>query len=410
MTSARVVRTYLALVGLSTLSASLIWGVNTLFLLDAGLDIAEVFIANAAFTAGMVVFEVPTGVVADTLGRRVSLLLSLAVLLVGTSAYVAIATAGGGLVPFMVASIVLGLGFTFSTGASEAWLVDALRSTGFDGDLGPVFSRAQMVTNAAIVVGTISGGLLGSVDLALPFILRAGLLVPVFAIAFALMRDLGFAGRPLTRSTVVREMRSVATASATFGLRQRPVRLLMAMSFFQTGFFIWAWYAWQPYFLELLERGDIWVAGVISAAMAMSMVAGNALVRPLIAWADRRTTVLLGAAVVQTLAAMGVGLAPGFPGAMAALLAFGAASGTTTPVKQAVLHDSIPTEQRATLVSFDSLVGNVGSVGGQVGLGLVARERGIPDGYVLGGAVTALAIPVLFALRRAAGRADRAPG
>src|ERR671916_564976 len=79
----RIVRTYLLISGLYTLSASVIWGVNTLFLLDAGLDIFEVFVVNASFTAGMVVFEIPTGVVADTSGRRRSFLLSMATLLVG---------------------------------------------------------------------------------------------------------------------------------------------------------------------------------------------------------------------------------------------------------------------------------------------------------------------------------------
>ena len=70
-----VQRTYLILVLLQTLAASLIWGVNTLFLLDAGLSLTEAFIANAAYTAGMVIFEVPTGVIADTFGRRVSFIL-----------------------------------------------------------------------------------------------------------------------------------------------------------------------------------------------------------------------------------------------------------------------------------------------------------------------------------------------
>ncbi|MFQ5516829.1 MAG: MFS transporter, partial [Acidimicrobiia bacterium] len=73
-------RDYYLIAALYTLSASIIWGVNTLFLLDAGLDFFEVFIANAAFTAGMVLFEIPTGVVADTLGRRVSFLFSAATL------------------------------------------------------------------------------------------------------------------------------------------------------------------------------------------------------------------------------------------------------------------------------------------------------------------------------------------
>jgi hypothetical protein len=76
MTPGSVVRAYLVISGLFTLSASVIWEVNTLFLLDAGLDIFEVFIANAAFTAGMVAFEIPTGVVAHTSGRRRSFLLS----------------------------------------------------------------------------------------------------------------------------------------------------------------------------------------------------------------------------------------------------------------------------------------------------------------------------------------------
>ena len=83
-TPAHVVRAYLVISGLFTLAASVIWGVNTLFLLDAGLDIFEVFVANAAFTAGMVIFEIPTGVVADTGGRRRSFLLSTVVAELGT--------------------------------------------------------------------------------------------------------------------------------------------------------------------------------------------------------------------------------------------------------------------------------------------------------------------------------------
>ena len=71
----RVQRVYLTLVLGNTLAASFIWGINTLFLLDAGLSNLEAFAANAFFTAGMMIFEVPTGVVADTWGRRASYLL-----------------------------------------------------------------------------------------------------------------------------------------------------------------------------------------------------------------------------------------------------------------------------------------------------------------------------------------------
>lgn len=117
MTSERVISNYYVTAGLYTLAAALIWGVNTLFLLDAGLDIFGVFIANAAFTFGSVLFEIPTGVLADTRGRRVSFLLSVVILVATTLAYVAVAEYGGGLIAFSLVSIFMGLGFTFYSGA-----------------------------------------------------------------------------------------------------------------------------------------------------------------------------------------------------------------------------------------------------------------------------------------------------
>jgi MFS family permease len=69
------------------------------------------------------------------------------------------------------------------------------------------------------------------------------------------------------------------------------------------------------------------------------------------------------------------------------------------PVRQTYLHHSIPTTERATLVSFDSLMGSLGSVGGQTGLGYLSQERSIPVGFVVGGLATILAIPIFGRLR-----------
>src|SRR6187399_3651323 len=86
-TAHSIQRTYLTLLLGNTLAASLIWGINTIFLLDAGLSNLEAFAANAFFTAGMVLFEVPTGVVADTWGRRASYLLGTVTLVISTALY-----------------------------------------------------------------------------------------------------------------------------------------------------------------------------------------------------------------------------------------------------------------------------------------------------------------------------------
>ncbi len=409
-TPERVIRSYYAVAGLYTLSAAMIWGVNTLFLLDAGLDIFGVFLANGAFTAGMVVFEIPTGVLADTRGRRVSFLLSVAILIFTTVAYVAVARSGGNLLAFVGASVLMGLGFTFYSGAVEAWLVDALRETGFAGRLDSVFARGAMVTGAAMLIGTVSGGLLGSVDLALPYLVRTGMLVVVFIVAMMVMHDLGFTPRALQLTALPREMRAVARSSIAFGWRRRSMRLLMLGSAIQGGFMSWGFYAWQPYFLELLGRDAVWVAGVVAALVSASMIAGNALTDWLTRFCGKRSTLMLWAAGAQTVAAIGVGLAGSFWVALAFLLVVTGALGVAGPVKQAYMHQMVPSDHRASVIWFSSLVGNAGGVGAQGGLGYLSRARSIGEGYVVGGLATVLALPVLFLLRGLREDADEIVG
>src|SRR5690606_38583999 len=81
------------------------------------------------------------------------------------------------LLGWAVASILLGLGFTFFSGATEAWLVDALSATGFSGNLESVFGRAQVVSGFAMLVGTVLGGVIAQLtDLGVPYIVRAAML------------------------------------------------------------------------------------------------------------------------------------------------------------------------------------------------------------------------------------------
>jgi MFS family permease len=404
--SRRTITGYYTLAGLYTLSAAAIWGVNTLFLLDAGLSFFEVFLANAAFSAGMVVFEIPTGVIADTLGRRVSFLLSVSVLCVTTLMYVGLAQVEAGVVAFALVSVGMGLGFTFYSGAMEAWLVDALAATGYRGLLDRIFARAQQVTGAAMLAGTVGGGLLGQIDLSLPYLARSGLLVAVFVVAYAVMHDIGFAPRRVRARELPGEVARNAKAGVEFGWRQRSLRLLMLAGLAQGAFLMWGFYASQPYLLELLDSDAIWVAGLVAAGVALATMCGNQVVRVASRYCGRRTTLLLAAGALEAGAAAAMGLTSSFWIALVALLLVMGAMGVTTPVRSAYLHQVVPSEQRATVVSFDSLVGNVGGIGGQVGLGALGETRAVSSAFVAGGIVTAAAVPLLARLRRLGGPAD----
>src|SRR5213592_2291144 len=216
-TPVSVQRTYLVLLLGNTLAASLIWGINTLFLLDAGLNNLEAFAANAFFTAGMVVFEIPTGIVADTWGRRMSYLLGTTTLAGATLVYYLLWAMKAPFWQWAAVSMLLGLGFTFFSGAVEAWLVDALTYAGYEGGMEVVFGRGQMIGGIAMLGGSVAGGAIAqATSLGVPFLLRAGVLLAMFVLAYRLMHDLGFTRAPTQRP--LRAMRSIFDASLEYGL------------------------------------------------------------------------------------------------------------------------------------------------------------------------------------------------
>ncbi len=403
----RVQRTYLLLTVLSTLSASFIWGINTLFLLDAGLNNAGAFAANAFFTAGMVIFEVPTGVFADTRGRRSSYLLGAATLLVSTLLYLAMWRMHAPLWGWALASILIGLGFTFFSGATEAWLVDALAFSGSKEQLEPVLAKGQIVGGAAMLTGSVAGGVVAQMtNLGVPYILRSVLLGFTLAAAFFLMKDLGFS--PNRSKRPLSELRRVARASLENGWRNPPVRWLMLAGLCAGGVEIFAFYALQPYLLELYgDPGAFGIAGLAAAVVAgTEMLAGiiAARMRRLFA---RRTHALILASLLGIASLALLGLTSSFWVAIALLVVWGLTFSASVPIRQAYINGLIPSEQRATVLSFDNLMASAGGVAAQPALGRVADMRGYPVAYVLSAAIQLGAVPFLLLARRERAPADR---
>jgi MFS family permease len=228
-----------------------------------------------------------------------------------------------------------------------------------------------------------------------------------FAVGYRTMHDIGFTPRTVGMRGIVGEMRKVARAGITYGWRAPAVRLLVIDSFLSFGFFSWAWYAWQPYFLQLYGQDAVWLSGLIAALFALAGIAGNALVGRLARPGRRRTTILLGAAAATSATMVATGAIRMFWVTVPLFLLGAVAGGIMQPVRQTYLHYSIPSSERATLVSFDSLVGSLGSVGGQTGLGYLSQERSIPVGFVVGGLATLLALPIFARLRSLNQPADR---
>ena len=399
-------RTYLLLLLGNTLAASFIWGINTIFLLDAGLSNLEAFAANAFFTAGMVLFEVPTGIVADTVGRRASYLLGTLTLTASTLLYVMLWQVEAPFWQWAIVSLLLGLGFTFFSGAVEAWLVDALAATGYSGDMETVFGRGQMVTGAAMLGGSVAGGFIAQqTSLGVPFVLRGVILSVMFVVAFKLMHDIGFSpekgGRPLA------EMRKVASASIEYGWRVPAVKWLMVEALFTGGVGIYAFYALQPYLLELYGDPQAYqIAGLVAAIVAGAQILGGVAAPSIRRLFHRRTSALIATAGLSVITLGLIGIVENFWAVIGLTAVWGLLFAAARPIRQAYINGLIPSRQRATILSFDSLMASSGGVWTQPVLGRAADVWGYAPSYLMSAGISALALPFLVRSRRQNAPAD----
>ena len=388
------------------MATSFIWGINTIFLLDAGLSNYQAFLANAFFSLGYVIFEVPTGIVADTFGRRVSYLLGAVTLAASTLWYLWIWQIHGPFWQWALSSILLGLGYTFFSGATEAWLVDALHFTKFKGSLDSVFAKAQVIGGVAMLTGSLGGGIIAQVtNLGVPYILRAAVLMLNFATAFILMQDLGFsprrAGKPL------KEMANIFKASIDNGLKNPPVRWIMFSAPFITGVSFYIFYALQPFLLELYGDEKAYsIAGLVAAISALAQITGGIAASKLRKLFSKRTTYLLTGTAISGVILLLVSQTQSFVVAIGLIFIWGLMFAALSPIRQAYLNGIIPSQQRATVLSFDSLMGSTGGIVVQPALGKAADVWNYSTSYAISSIFQFAALPFIFLARREKAKSD----
>jgi MFS family permease len=221
-----------------------------------------------------------------------------------------------------------------------------------------------------------------------------------------MMHDIGFKTRPLKASRFVSEASSIFKAGVHYGWQNPAVRPLLLASVAQGSFFMYFFYASQPYALSLLGRPDlIWVSGVLAALFGLASIIGNLFVGLITRsrWGKSAPKVLTAGAVIFSILVGLAGLvgilAPqegsinGFIILVVLLFLLGIWMGLTSPIRQGYINAHIPSQQRATVLSLDSFFNDAGSSIGQPSFGWLSRAISIPFAYVVGSFVTLIAAP-----------------
>jgi MFS family permease len=291
--------------------------------------------------------------------------------------------------------MLLGLGFTFFSGAVEAWLVDAMHGSGYKGEMEAVFGKGQVSTGVGMLIGSVAGGVIAQhTTLGTPMIVRSIILALMFVVAYIFMRDIGFS--PQGAAHPWRAVKHTFRSSIDNGLRNRKIKWLMYAAPFSAGIGIYAFYATQPYLLELYGDPHAYtVAGLTAALVAGAQIAGGYLSPKIRKLPYSPITLLIAGVALSTFMLAVIGLAGNFVVALVAIAVWGIIFAAAMPIRQTYINNRIDSKERATILSFDSLMGDAGSVVTQPLLGRAADVWSYGTSFVIAGAIQALAIPLL---------------
>jgi MFS family permease len=178
---------------------------------------------------------------------------------------------------------------------------------------------------------------------------------------------------------------------------------------FTEGVGIYVFYALQPYLLQLFGDPRAYaIAGLAAALVAGADIVGGWMAPRIRKLVKRRTSVLIATNIFSALILVVLMFTTVFWVALALLALWAVVASAGTPVRQAYLNDMIASKQRATVLSFDSLMGSAGGVVVQPALGRAADLYGYPASLAVGGTLQLIAAPFILLSRRQRPRADTA--
>ena len=373
------IRQYFLLLVLQRCGISMIAATYATFLLARGLDLLQINLVNTVFFVTMFLCEIPTGAFADVFGRKKSFVISCGLFAISMLVY-AFSTAFW---EFVVAEALAAIAHTFASGAFDAWFVDKLKHHGYEEKLNPLFSKAAQVGTGVGLVAALLGAMLFDLSHSLPWLVGAGFFALAGIIALFTMKEEYFVPEPFSFKSGIKALKNTVRASVAYGVKNKNVRFIMVLVLALSFAVMAPNMQWQPFFGAWIPHQT--GLGFVFAAVALSMMLGSWLAPRFLRHTSERTALL----TCQAVTAVGIAgtVALGFAPALVMFLIHEVARGAFGPIKTAYLHDNIPSKERATIVSFESIAHHFGGAIGLVVSGALAKYGSIPLAWTVSGGV-----------------------
>jgi DHA1 family tetracycline resistance protein-like MFS transporter len=394
VTARSIRRRFLLLRALRWIPTGLLMPVLVLLLLERGLTLGQVGLSLGAQSLVVMLLELPTGGLADSLGRQTVLLAASAFDLVSIGLLIVADTFA-----LIVAVFVLqGVYRALESGPLDAWFVDSAQAVDPDTDIGAAMGASGAVIGVAIASGSVGGSLIVASDpisgldalvvpLIVSLVLRA---VEILAISKLMIEPVSaeLACRPRASRLVRDALIMIRTSNAL-------VALLIIEALWGAGMI--AFETFTPARLAAVLDDPDGAAAILgpAAAGAWLLSAGSAAAVPTLARRAGAPLVGFCLRIFQGVTVIGIAVSTGPAGVVAAYLATMAVHGAANPVHQGLLHRAVTDSgQRATVLSANSLAGSLGGAVGAIGLGMIADASTLSTAVLVGAVLLAVAAPL----------------
>ncbi len=367
----------------------------------AELNPLQLVLVGTALEAAVFIFEVPTGIVADLYSRRLSIIIGYAIIGLGF--------VFEGAFPFFVtiilAQVIWGTGYTFTSGATDAWLADELG----EDKLVKVYLRGAQFSQVAAFVGIFIGVGLAALRLSYPYwVGGSGLLCLSLFLVFV-MPETGFNPTPQPERNTWQKMVTMFGQGAK-EIRRRPLLItIMSITLFYGLYSEALDRLWETHFLTnftfppLLNLNNIVWFGLIEGGIMLITILSTGYVRRRLEFMGHRTAVYLlllqnGILIIGLII---FGLATNFSIALLAYFSVSVARATGSPIYSAWINRGIEPKVRATVLSTINQMDAVGQVLGGPAVGTIATRLGLRWAMVSAGLILS---PVIGLFTRALGQ------
>lgn len=364
----------------------------------AGLTPLQLVLVGTTVELSIFLFEVPTGIVADVYSRRLSIIVGY--LLMGLGFFVEGFFAS--FLPILLAQVIWGLGYTFTSGATQAWITDEIGEE----TANKLFLRATQVGLFASLIGMGAATLVGAQNVALPIQIGAFGVFLIGVTLFAIMPETGFHPRPKEDRTTWQHMwHTFYEGLRTVRGRPRLMSIVgigLFYGLYSEGFDrLWVKLLLDNFSLPiLLGNNEV-------AFFAALRIAGTVLTIFAVRFVEKRVDTgnslaigraMLGVTAGISLAMIGFALAPFLLLALILYLVIDVLRDIGYPLRSAWINQKLDSRVRATVHSMFGQVDAIGQIAGGPGVGLIANLASVMAAISTSGLLLA---PALFLIGRA---------